>query len=158
MLVWVCAIRPVVARELDRLNELIVEAREQVDAARVQLADAEGNLRGLELARDSILLSRPTAARHTKSVSKKWRSILRFIESSNFATIDEIMEYIRDDDLRIARHSVRSQLSLYAASGLVLRVDEGTYALTDEGRDASGAELFSQVVEEDLEELDDAAS
>jgi hypothetical protein len=117
----------------------LVENHQRLVAARHAVSRIEGELNGLAIAWEIAGGDRPlpdlseSQILRGRDISPAWRMILGYFlkRLPAPASIGDVMGFIADNDLRISRNAVRSQLHLYANRGFLKRVGDGLYKATD---------------------------
>lgn len=75
--------------------------------------------------------------RKVRGMSEKWASVLNFmvLRSPNPVSIEEILQFATDNNLKINRATARAQLHNYTQRGLIERLGDGLYLTTNAARD-----------------------
>ena len=68
-----------------------------------------------------------------RALKPEWASALQHIGRQGKSSLDDMMKWSDDEGAGIKRNTLRSQMSIYADRGWVVRVTDGIYRLTDEG-------------------------
>jgi hypothetical protein len=119
-----------------QVDELIAQCEERLARAKQKVIELQAELKGLQVARESISRSRAEPAK-SRGASFAWKKILGFLQekSEQGASIEEVVQFVDRNNLDIQRHAVRSQLSNYNQKGIVssLGSGEGKYKITPLG-------------------------
>jgi hypothetical protein len=120
---------------VDDLDRLIRQQTLKLEKLRAEVAKLEGELRGLNAARNLIArgMGAATTTLFQREISKEWREILTYFlrASPNPVSIGEVMQFIDSRGIQINRNAVRSQLHHYVNRGFLERIGEGLYRATD---------------------------
>lgn len=82
----------------------------------------------------------PKVRKRRRGLSPVWRELLQIVEHLGKFNYDHLARAASIMKHEINRDTLRSQMSAYRQSGLVVSVDDGWFELTDEGRKAVGLE------------------
>lgn len=124
-----------------RIERLITNAelrlsnkRQEVDKVLGELEELRKQLEEVKLADSQLPLP---LERKSRGLSEKWGAVLNFmvIRSPNPVSLDEILQFAADNDLKISRAAARAQLHNYTQRGLVERIGDGLYSATNAARD-----------------------
>jgi hypothetical protein len=119
---------------------------------------AEARLGGLLAAHEIVKAqkekeeARPQVRKRQRRLTDQWRQILGMLANHTF-TYDDLASVAIMQEHDISRDTLRSQMSVYKASGIVEPIEDGVFRLTDRGRVAAG--LTEEIGSDDDEEVSD---
>jgi chromosome segregation ATPase len=124
---------------LEELEKKIRKVRAAKISIRDKLEHLEGELLGLKAAQEILGNESEDADfdeeidRRGREMSPAWKNILGLFSrlSPNSVSIGDVMNFIAENDIRINRNAVRSQLHLYAQRGYLRRTGDGMYKATE---------------------------
>lgn len=137
------------------MNAAINPLDSMISAKRAEVTDAERvlerlriELAQLEKAHAQVASLTPRRRNHRqkpkrgRSLSDGWARVLADIggHGERGATTDQILAHCTAVGLKLARDTLRGQMSHYAKAGLVERIQDGVFRLTPAGAKAAGVE------------------
>lgn len=127
-------------KRVQTIERLIADAERRLQKVSLDAAKIEAELKQLqdqllEVKASGTQLPLPLEGRK-RGLSDKWGAVLNFLvlRSPNPVTVDEVVHFATENDLRITRSAIRAQLHNYEKRGFLERIEDGTYLATQTAR------------------------